>query len=214
MNSFDDAYRTVDGYFGEQPEKILVTHLPDLDMDRPVLDIGSGQGRHVLFLADEGFTVDALDPSGVAVDQVARMGVERGLPVRAIQGTFQDVAGADGNYGTILAFGLIPLLSRPEIEALSAMVASALAPRGLVFITAFGTWDPAYPRHASRWHAVGPNSFRGPRGDLRTYLEPGELTRLFSGFDVVASWEGLGPAHRHGMGPFERHGLAEAVLRR
>jgi len=64
MNSFDDAYIKSDGYFGEQPEKILVTHLAYLDKGLPVLDIGSGQGRHALYLGGEGFTVDALDHSG------------------------------------------------------------------------------------------------------------------------------------------------------
>lgn len=50
--------------------------------------------------------------------------------------------------------------------------------------------------------------------ELRTYLEPGELTRLFPGFEIVHSREGLGPEHRHGGGPAEHHGFAEAVLRR
>jgi hypothetical protein len=48
----------------------------------------------------------------------------------------------------------------------------------------------------------------------RTYLEPGELRSLFSDWQVVDSWEGLGPEHRHGTGPVERHGLAEAVFRK
>jgi cyclopropane fatty-acyl-phospholipid synthase-like methyltransferase len=214
MISFDDVYGAGEGYFGEWPERTLVTHLADLDKSRPVLDIGCGQGRHALYLADHGFTVDALDPSGVAADQVACAAADRGLPVRTIHGTFQDLATSDGTYGAILVFGLVPVLGRPEINALAAIVTSALAPRGFLFITAFGTWDPAYPRHASEWHEVGANSFRGPGGDLRTYLEPGELMGFFPDFDVVHSWEGLGPEHRHGAGSVERHGLAEAVLRR
>jgi len=214
MNSFDDAYRRGDGYFGELPERLLVTHLTSLEQRLPVLDIGSGQGRHALYLGGEGFTVDALDPSGVAVDQVSQAAEARDLPVRAILGTFQDLTDAEGVYGTILAFGLIPLLGRPEIDALAAMVPSALAPRGIVFITAFGTWDPAFTRHASEWREVDANSYLGPNGEIRTYLEAGELTRFFPGFEVIHSWEGLGPAHRHGDGPLERHGLAEAVLRR
>jgi tellurite methyltransferase len=212
--SFDDIFSSEEGYFGDRPEKALVAHLADLDRNLPVLDIGSGQGRHALYLAGNGFTVDALDPSAVAVDQVARAAAERSLPVRAIQGAFQDLEVADGTYGAILVFGLVPLLSRAEIDALATKVASTLASRGLLFITAFGTWDPAYPRHASEWRVVEANSFRGPGGDLRTYLEPGELVRLFPNFDVVHTWEGLGPEHRHGAGPVERHGLAEAVLRR
>jgi tellurite methyltransferase len=212
--SFDDIFSADEGYFGDRPEEILVAHLADLDRKRPVLDIGCGQGRHALYLADNGFTVDALDPSAVAIEQVARAAADRRLPVRAIRGTFRDQAIVRGAYGAVLVFGLVPLLERSEIEALAEMVTSALAPRGLLFITAFGTWDPAWTRRASEWREVGANSFRGPGGELRTYLEPGELSRFFPTFEVIHSWEGLGPEHRHGAAAVERHGVAEAVLRR
>ena len=53
-----------------------------------------------------------------------------------------------------------------------------------------------------------------PRDRGRTYLEPGELAGLFPDFELVHSWEGLTPEHRHGDGPPERHGRAEAVFRR
>jgi len=121
---------------------------------------------------------------------------------------------ADGIYGTILVFGLIPLLERPEIDALAEAVTSALCGGGLLFATDFGIWDPGYSRHASEWATIGTNSFRGPEGNLRTYLESGELTRLFPGLDEIHTWEGLGPEHQHGSGPAERHGMAEAVWRR
>jgi len=51
MDSSDDAYRTGAGYFGEQPENMLVTHLAYPDKSLPVLEIGSGQGRHGLAAA-------------------------------------------------------------------------------------------------------------------------------------------------------------------
>ncbi len=214
MNTFDEAYRTADGYFGEQPEAALVKHLALLDPGLPVLDIGSGQGRNALFLARNEFTVHALDSSVVAVEQLSRTATEHCLKIQSIHGTFQELAAAEGTYGTTLVFGLIPLLNRAEIDALAAMVTSALGAGGVLFVTAFGTWDPAYDRHASEWLAVATNSFRGPKGNLRSYLEPGELRALFPTFAEVSSWEGLGPEHRHGDGPFQRHGMAEAVLRR
>jgi len=214
MNLFDEAYRLADGYFGGQPERSLVGHVANVDAGRPVLDIGCGQGRNALFLAREGITVDALDPSSVAIDQVSREAGEHRLPIRTIRGTFQDISATDGTYGAILAFGLIPLLDRAGIEGLIGLVTQALSPGGLLFVTAFGTWDPAYARIASEWQEVSTRSFRGPNGDLRTYVEPGELRQLFSDFDAIHCWEGLGPEHRHGSGQVERHGMAEAVFRR
>ena len=95
-----------------------------------------------------------------------------------------------------------------------ALIEKALAPKGRLFITAFGTWDPAFKSHQREWTEDSENSFCSLDGVVRTYLEPGELVTLFPDLEVIHSWEGLGPEHRHGDGPLERHGLAEAVLRR
>ncbi len=214
MDDFDVFYGSTPDYFGAEPEASLVRFADLLDLSQPVLDVGCGQGRNTLFLARRGFSVDALDPSRVAVEQVGSLAEKNGLSVRTIHGTFQDLKNGDHRYGGILLFGLIPLLSRSEIADLALCVMSRLETGGMLFATAFGTWDPDFPHRAGTWRKEDENSFRTADGRLRTYLEPGELTALFPDLSPVHSWEGMTPEHRHGDGPTERHGLAEAVLRR
>ncbi len=211
MDDFDAAYHSTSDYFGAEPEALLVRFADLLDLSQPVLDVGCGQGRNTLFLARRGFSVDALDPSRVAVKQVGSLAEKDGLSVRTIHGTFQDLESGDDRYGGILLFGLIPLLSRSEISDLAQLVMSRLGSGGMLFATAFGTWDPDFPHRAGTWSEEDENSFRSPDGRLRTYLEPGELT-TFPDLSPVYSWEGMTPEHSHGDGPSERHGLAEAVL--
>lgn len=212
MDDFDALYRSTPDYFGAKPESSLVRFIDLLDPTRPVLDVGCGQGRNSILLARRGFKVHALDPSAAAVEQVAAAADEHGLDISTTCGLFQDLR-SDRRCGTILIFGLIPLLDRSGINGLAPLVMTHLDTGGLVFVTAFGVWDPDFPRRSAAWRAEGSNSLRSPDGRLRTYLEPGELTSLFPEFSVVHSWEGLTPEHRHGDGPIERHGLAEAVLR-
>ena len=213
MDNFDAAYRSTPDYFGAEPEASLVRFADLLDLSQPVLDVGCGQGRNTVFLARRGFSVDALDPSPVAVEQVGSLAEEKGLSVRTIRGTFKDLKNDDRRYGGILLFGLIPLLSRSEIAELVPFVMSRLGSGGFLFVTAFGTWDPDFPHRAGTWSKEDENPFRSPDGRLRTYLEPGELTALFPDLSPVYSSEGMTPEHRHGDGPTERHGVAEAVLR-
>ena len=213
MEDFDASYRSTPDYFGAEPEPSLVRFADLLDLSHPVLDVGCGQGRNTIFLARRGHSVDALDPSLVAVEQVGKLADDSGLQVRAIHGTFQDLGDSGRGYGGILLFGLIPLLSRTEIAELTSMVMSRLGTEGFLFVTAFGVWDPDFSRSAE-WRMAGRNSFRSPDGRLHTYLEPGELTTLFPDLSPVHTWEGMTPEHQHGDGPPERHGLAEAVLRR
>jgi tellurite methyltransferase len=212
VDDFDAAYGSTPDYFGAEPEASLVRFADLLDLSQPVLDVGCGQGRNTVFLARRGFSVDALDPSRIAVEQIGSLAEKNGLPVRTIHATFQGLGSHDRRYGGILLFGLIPLLSRSEIAELTSCVMSRLESGAFLFITAFGTWDPDFPHRAATWGEEDKNSFRSPDGGLRTYLEPGELTALFPDLSPVYSREGMTPEHRHGDGPSERHGLAEAVL--
>ena len=214
MDDFDREYGATKDVFGTEPENILVRYVDLLDPARAVLDVGCGQGRNSLFLARRGLNVDALDPSQVAIEQVAQAAKREDLPIRTLRRTFQNLEGNGRRYGGILVFGLIPILTRPQVGEVVLAVDRHLARGGLLFITAFGTWDPDYTVRAAEWTEEDRNSLRSPDGRLRTYLEPGELPSLFPDLAPIDTWEGLGPEHRHGVGPVERHGVAEAVMRR
>jgi cyclopropane fatty-acyl-phospholipid synthase-like methyltransferase len=209
---YDAAYSAADSYFSSEPEAILVDHWQRLDRSRPVLDIGCGQGRNTLFLAREGLKVHALDPSRVAIDTVEAAARQQGLDVRTIHGSFLDLDAEPGSYAGVLVFGLIQELEWSAIRSLARAIRDCTAPGGSLWITAFTTDDPAVPGRAAAWTRIGANSFRAPDGHVNTYLEPGQLPSLFEGFEVVTSWEGLGPEHRHGDGQPERHSKVEAVF--
>jgi SAM-dependent methyltransferase len=214
VENWDDLYRETTDYFGPDPDPSLTRFVDILDPSRTVLDIGCGQGRNTLYLAHRGFNVDALDPSRVALEQLTRAADECGVSVRTIHGTFQDLGNDSRNYGGILVFGLIPVLYRSEVSGLVSAVTTHLGEGGVLIVTAFGTWDPDCGPLGAGGSPIDGNSDHSPRDRGRTYLEPGELAALFPGFEIVHSWEGLTPVHRHGDGPPERHGRAEAVFRR
>ena len=52
------------------PSPILIKHLPLADMGR-ALDIATGSGRNALYLAEQGFVVDAVDISDEALLKLA-----------------------------------------------------------------------------------------------------------------------------------------------
>jgi SAM-dependent methyltransferase len=214
MNRYDDYYRSTPQVFGSEPNTFLVEHGDLVDSATTALDIGCGQGRNTLFLARRGLRVHALDSSIEAIHAVKAAAEREGLPIRTIHGGFEDLKRVPSGYGAIMVFGVIPDLKREMVTALVAAIEAHLGPNGLLFITGFGTWDPAFERHRDEWTEDAENSFCSLDGVVRTYLEPGELVAMFPGFEVIYSWEGLGPEHRHGDGPIERHGLAEAVFRR
>ena len=74
-------------------------------------------------------------------------------------------------------------------------------------MTAFTTADEALAKFAQEWEALGRNSFRNTEGETRTFLDPGELLTLFSNYEPLHYWEGIGPEHDHGHGVPERHAM-------
>jgi tellurite methyltransferase len=213
---YDETYTRTEDYFGTEPEALLENYYHRLDKSGRILDIGVGQGRHALFLARKGFTVDAIDPSKVAIETVSGRTTEEGLSIRTYRCEFDAFAPQIDPYSGILIFGLIQILSWESIQLLLEKVKAWTRARSLVFVRAFSIEDSSFERtrRSEEWKPSGKNSFADGHGHFRTYLEAGEILKLFDDYQVIYHWEGLGPEHRHGDGPPERHAEVEAVFQR
>jgi tellurite methyltransferase len=211
---YDDAYRNCEHWFGREPESILEAYHALLDPARPVLDIGAGQGRHTLYLARRGFTVDAVDPSRVGLDDITRRATAERLTVRTHHCTIDRFQAGAGAYSGVLLFGLIQELPGESLPVLVSKTGRLLHPGGLLFVTAFSTMDPAYQTCAAEWERIGRHSFRNGEGTVRTYLEPDEILELFTRYELIHHREEPGPEHRHGDGPPQRHHRIEFVGRK
>jgi cyclopropane fatty-acyl-phospholipid synthase-like methyltransferase len=211
---YDETYANTKNNFGAEPEPVLKNHYHRMDKSKHVLDIGAGQGRNAFFLAREGFTIDAIDPSRVATETMSAIAARERLPVHAHQCSFEEFVPQVDFYSGILIFGVIQILPWEGIDRLCEKVKQWTHKGSLVFITGFTVTDASYPRYAQGGKTIGKNSFVDQRGNLRTYLEAGEILDLFRDYEVIHHWEGVGPEHRHGDGPMERHAVTEVVLQR
>jgi len=211
---FDDAYRETADFFGREPSEILSDHYRHLDPSLPVLDLGAGQGRHALFLARAGLTVDAVEPSAVGVERMTLIASREQLPMRIHHAEFQQFTPRTRPFGGVLLLGLMPLLTREEIDLLLEKVDAWTTTGSLIFVTTFSSEDPACAERATSDRQIGRHSYVDRQGQVWTYLEPREILHLFAGYKVVHHWEGLGEEHRHGDGPLERHASIDAVFRK
>ena len=212
-HDYDGAYSQTAALFGAEPEEMLVRFIRHMRADLPVLDVGCGQGRNALWLAEQGFQVVALDPSPVAIEAVRASAEQRALQIETVRGGFVDLA-ATRSFSGILIFGLLQILRREEIRGLLDRVRTWSSRGAIVCVSAWSDRDPSFARVCREWMKVGRNSFAHRDGRTRTYLSPGEVVRLFSTWEILHHWEGMGPVHRHGGGPTERHSRVELVAMR
>ncbi|MGD8441179.1 MAG: class I SAM-dependent methyltransferase [Holophagae bacterium] len=67
-----------------EPNRFLVEEVTDLKPGT-ALDLGAGEGRNAIWLAEHGWTVTAVDFSDVALDKARRIAAERGVGLEIVR---------------------------------------------------------------------------------------------------------------------------------
>jgi len=168
----------------EAPDRWLVDVLPLLPKGT-VLDVACGQGRNTLFLADHGFSVTAVDISEAGLQQLAAAARLRKLTVETWQTDLEDAPNLPaGPFDVLIDFFY---LHRPILPTLLELV----RPGGIVVLRTFSSAGP----------------FDGGLDNPAFVLQPGELLKIFAGWDILRHEEGLEPSRKGGS-------LAGIVARR
>ena len=124
--------------------------------DRPAgraLDLGAGEGRTTLWLAERGWQVTAVDFSDVAIDRGRQRVEAAGLPgsVDWICADLVDYDPTGGRYDLVLF--LFIHLSAPDRRRLLRLATATLVPGGMVLVVGYDTthvgWTEGGPQDAT-----------------------------------------------------------------
>lgn len=161
------------------------------------LDLGSGVGRHALFLAKRGFRVTAVDNRSETVAALRELSRLQGLGIRVVRTDAATYAPAQ-RFGTVLNLMLLHFLPPAAQRAILATTRDATLPGGIHVTSSFTSESPA-----------------GLRPHL---LKPGELARSYeaAGWEILHSVERPSPTHLPGGVTDEAHPtwIAEVIARR
>ena len=127
------------------------------------LDIAAGEGRNAVFLAESGFTVDAVDISPVGLAKAESLAAARGVTVHTIVANLEEFDFGKSHYDVIVNFSYLDRQLAPKIER-------ALRPGGVLIFETFTVDQMDLPG--------------GPKNpDYLIGHE--ELRQLFRGLDVL-----------------------------
>jgi SAM-dependent methyltransferase len=128
---WDRRYRRTELVWTAQPNRFVVEELRELPPGR-ALDLGSGEGRNAVWLAERGWQVTAVDFSSVALDKARRLAQAQGLTVDWVLADLRGYRPEPGAYDLVLVAYLH--LSPLERVAVLAGAVGALAPGGTLLV--------------------------------------------------------------------------------
>ena len=155
----------------EQPPTLLERAVAERGTPGRALDVGSGQGTHAVYLAQQGFSVVALDFVPAALAATKARAEQAGVEVELRQCDVVDYE-APTPFDVVLDSGCLHHLPRGKVAAYRRKLDEWLAPGGDYVLVHFAhrprvLWIPSGPRHMTRDEAV---AFFAPL-EMRAYDE-------------------------------------------
>jgi SAM-dependent methyltransferase len=206
---------------GRAPEQPVLDLAGQLKAEgrRCVHDLGCGPGRHLLFLAAEGFEASGSDFSPAAVETCRRRLEEAGLSARVTLADMTAVPAEDGSLDAVVAWDVVYHGTLDTIRRTVAEVYRKLAPGGYFLVT-FNSVESANCLRAREAAARGeaeemePDTFVVP-GDAFDKSVPHHYTtereireRLMDGFRILSLTAVQGKATADGSPAVKYHVLA------
>lgn len=149
-----------------------------------ILDLGSGSGRHVVYLAQNGFSVFGLDNSREGMKVTRRWLKEEGLTADLrFQKMTERLPYRDAFFDAVVSVQVIHHADIATIRQIVKEVSRILKKGGFLFVTV-----PKLRNQGETFEQLEPNTYiplDGPeRGLPHHYFNPAELREVFKGYDI------------------------------
>ena len=132
-SEWDTRYSATDTMWSEQANAFLVEKVAGMEPGR-ALDLGCGEGRNALWLAERGWAVTAIDFSEVAIERGRRWADRRGLDVDFRVGDVTEVEPEPMAYDLVIVFYL--QLPHPQVRDVLDRAAVAVVRTGTLLVVA------------------------------------------------------------------------------
>ncbi len=204
-NGFNKIYATNKCYYGIKPcEELLDLVRTTMIPTGLALDLGAGEGRDSIFLAENGFSVIAIDLAKTGLMKLKKGTRERNLHVETIVCDARNIDFPKGTFNIIVTTTLLNHFDSNEQRILLVEnIRKWLKEGGFVFAEVFTVDDPGFknPRSASECAKF-----------VNSYYGKGELMNDFSAFELRYYAEKIEYDDFHGVPHY--HGAATLIAKK
>jgi SAM-dependent methyltransferase len=132
---WDERYGAPGFAYGTMPNRWLEARASAIRPGGRVLTLGEGEGRNAVWLAEQGFSVDAVDASAVGLEKSRELAARRGVRLRTQVDDLATYRPESKAYDAlVLVFVHLPPTIRNLVHTAGAR---ALRPGGVLIIEAF-----------------------------------------------------------------------------
>jgi 2-polyprenyl-3-methyl-5-hydroxy-6-metoxy-1,4-benzoquinol methylase len=213
IKKFDAVYGSQASYYGFDLRKEFTEFFRGKDLlNRTALDLGCGEGRYSLFLAQKGCVTTAVDRSPAGIAKLKKMADINRLPIRAAVFDIEDFVFQDHQYDIIVAATVLDHLSDDLRHRIISGIQKALKPSGILYANVFTVSDPGFRSKITSAALNDQKNVSDTAECMEYYFEKNELKQAFGDLEVLYYYEGTEPDMSHGR-PHD-HGWACLLARK
>src|SRR6478752_4201053 len=127
---WDQRYSRPTFIFGKSPAQFLAENYQYIPYEGTVLDMGMGEGRNAVFLAQKGYKVTGVDISSVAVKKAYLLAQEFGVKIKGVVASLHNYKIQPNSFDAIVCFYYVD-------HSLVEKMKSWLKPGGILIYEAY-----------------------------------------------------------------------------
>jgi 2-polyprenyl-3-methyl-5-hydroxy-6-metoxy-1,4-benzoquinol methylase len=166
---WDERFERKEFVLGKEPNPFLKKYIHLLPKGK-ALDIASGEGRNAVFLAQQGFEVDAVDISDKGLEKTRKLAREQGVKIKTFLVDLDQYQIEKDRYDLIANFYYLKRHLIPRIKKGIKKGGRVIFETYLLEHRTLGTGGPKQAKY---------------------FLKPNELLRLFKNFRILFYREGI-----------------------
>lgn len=200
--TFDKFYSKETLSFGDEPAEALRGFVRATSYRGRALDLGAGDGRNALFLAESGYDVTAVDLSQVGLDKLHTSAEKRGLAnrIHTVCTDVRDYVPPTDSFDLVLAVTLLDHLPQEDIAPVYSAATGSLKAGGIFYAQSHTVDDPGHTDRKERASDLAPM--------IHHYFDHNELLRLaLDDFHIL--WYQEKPEEDHSHGAPHHHVFAK-----
>lgn len=140
-HAWNDRYTQADLVWTAEPNRTFATEVGSLPPGA-ALDLGAGEGRNAIWLAQQGWTTTAVDFSDVALAKARQLAEASGVEIDSVVADVTTYTPPAGVYDLVAVIYLhLPARERTDVHRRAA---AAVAPGGTMIVLGHDTTNLAY----------------------------------------------------------------------